>query len=57
VLVISEAVRRAILERKDGKELERLAIDEGMRGMKTDGLRKALAGMTTIEEITRVTFE
>jgi general secretion pathway protein E len=56
VLVISEAVRRAILERKDGKELERLAIQEGMTNMKTDGLRKALAGITTIEEVTRVTF-
>jgi general secretion pathway protein E len=56
VLVISEAVRRAILERKDGKVLERLAIEEGMTSMKTDGLRKALAGITTIEEVTRVTF-
>jgi type II secretory ATPase GspE/PulE/Tfp pilus assembly ATPase PilB-like protein len=49
-------VRRAILERKDGKELERLAIAEGMSNMKTDGLRKALTGITTIEEVTRVTF-
>jgi general secretion pathway protein E len=57
VLAISEALRRAILERKDGKELERMAIAEGMRDMKTDGLRKALAGVTTIEEITRVTFD
>ena len=56
VLVISEALRRAILERRDGKELERLAIAEGMKNMKTDGLRKALAGTTTIEEVTRVTF-
>jgi general secretion pathway protein E len=56
VLVISEAVRRAILERKDGKELERLAIAEGMTNMKSDGLRKALSGITTIEEVTRVTF-
>jgi general secretion pathway protein E len=56
VLVISEALRRAILERKDGKELERLAVAEGMTNMKADGLRKALAGVTTIEEVTRVTF-
>jgi general secretion pathway protein E len=56
VLVISEALRRAILERKDGKQLEGLAVSEGMKNMKSDGLRKALAGITTIEEITRVTF-
>jgi general secretion pathway protein E len=56
VLVVSEAVRRAILERKDGKELEQLAVAEGMKNMKTDGLHKALGGITTIEEVTRVTF-
>ena len=56
ILVVSDALRRAILERKDGKELERLGIAEGMHNMKTDGLRKALAGATTIEEVTRVTL-
>jgi general secretion pathway protein E len=56
ILVVSDELRRAILERKDGKELQRLAMREGMVDMKTDGLRKALAGATTIEEVTRVTF-
>jgi general secretion pathway protein E len=57
VLVLTDALRRAILERADGKELERIAIAQGMRAMKTDGLRKALAGDTTIEEVTRVTYD
>jgi general secretion pathway protein E len=57
VLVLTDALRRAILEHADGKTLERLAIGEGMRTMKTDGLRKALAGDTTIEEVTRVTYD
>jgi general secretion pathway protein E len=56
VLALSETLRRAILERKDGKELERLAMAEGMSNMKADGLRKSLAGITTIEEIARVTL-
>jgi general secretion pathway protein E len=56
VLVMSEAVRRAVLEHRDGKDIERLAVAEGMQNMKVDGLRKALAGVTTIEEVTRVTF-
>lgn len=56
VLLLSETVRRAVLERRDGKQLEQIAIAEGMANMKTDGLRKALAGITTIEEVRRVTF-
>jgi general secretion pathway protein E len=56
VLALSDALRRAILEHKDGKELERLGVAEGMSTMKTDGLRKALGGVTTIEEIARVTL-
>jgi general secretion pathway protein E len=55
VLVLSDSVRRAVLERADGKTLERIATHEGMRTMKDDGLRKALHGVTTIEEVTRVT--
>jgi general secretion pathway protein E len=56
ILVVSDSMRRAILERRDGKELERLATNEGMRNMKSDGLCKALEGVTTLEEITRVTL-
>lgn len=55
VLVLSESLRHAILTRADGKTLENLAVNEGMRTMKNDGLLKALHGITTIEEITRVT--
>jgi general secretion pathway protein E len=54
VLVLSDAVRRAVLDRADGKALERLAVGEGMRTMHADGVRKALAGTTTVEEVTRV---
>jgi len=56
VLALSDALRRAILEHKDGKELERLGVAQGMSTMKIDGLRKALAGVTTIDEIARVTL-
>ena len=33
----------------------RAAVDEGMQTMYGDGIRKALAGETTIEEVLRVT--
>lgn len=55
ILVMSDRIRRAVLERADGKTLERLAVAEGMRSMKTYGLTKALEGVTTIEEVLRVT--
>jgi general secretion pathway protein E len=54
LLVMSEALRRAIIARADADTLHRIAIDEGMTDMRSDGLRKALAGMTTIEEVERV---
>jgi general secretion pathway protein E len=38
-------------------EIEALARADGMRTMYEDGLAKALAGETTIEEILRVTQE
>jgi type II secretory ATPase GspE/PulE/Tfp pilus assembly ATPase PilB-like protein len=37
------------------EELERAAIEEGMRTMWDDGLAKATAGLTSIEELARVT--
>jgi general secretion pathway protein E len=36
-------------------DLRKAAIDEGMETMFENGLRKALAGVTTIGEVLRVT--
>ena len=54
-LVVSDAIRRLILQRVEAKELLRTAVKEGMRTMYDDGMIKALAGMTTVEEVLRVT--
>ena len=45
------------MQRADASEIERAARAEGMHTMYEDGLRKALAGQTTIEEVLRVTQE
>jgi type II secretory ATPase GspE/PulE/Tfp pilus assembly ATPase PilB-like protein len=37
------------------EEIERAALDTGMRGLWDDGLAKVAAGMTSIEELARVT--
>jgi general secretion pathway protein E len=55
VLQMSDAIRQSILNRKDADQIRRLAIVEGMQPMHIHGLKKALAGTTTLEEILRVT--
>ncbi|MBA2238671.1 MAG: type II secretion system ATPase GspE [Lysobacter sp.] len=54
-LVMDDALRRAVMRHAGMGELEQLARDAGMRTMYEDGIGKALAGLTTIEEVLRVT--
>ncbi|MCG8693585.1 MAG: type II secretion system ATPase GspE [Minwuiales bacterium] len=54
LFVVSEDVRRLVLSKTDAGQLRRLAISEGMQTMYDDGMRKALAGLTTVEEVMRV---
>ena len=56
-LVTSEPLRRLIMQHADMNRLEEQARSEGMRTMYEDGLVKALAGVTTLEEVLRVTQE
>ena len=55
LMVLSGALRAAVMNRKDAAALRRLAIESGMQSMRRNGLGKALAGLTSLEEITRVT--
>ena len=55
LLPISDTIRRLILNRTEAREIQRAAIEEGMRTMYQDGLLKVLDGTTTIEEVLRVT--
>nr|WP_119717276.1 type II secretion system ATPase GspE [Lysobacter tabacisoli] len=54
-LVMNDELRRAVMRHAGMGELEQLARDAGMRTMYEDGIAKALAGETTIEEVLRVT--
>ena len=53
VLTISEALSSAILRNADAGELERLAKAEGFVSLYEDGVKKALAGKTTVAELLR----
>lgn len=56
LLVISEPIRDLILQRAATNIIARKAREEGMMTMREDGWQKVLAGITTIEEILRVTY-
>jgi len=55
LLVVSEQIRRLILRHAESTELHRAAVEEGMSTLFDDGMRKVLAGQTTVEEVLRVT--
>jgi len=57
VLLMSDRVRQAVLSHATAGEIRRLAVEEGMHTMYEDGLRKAVDGRTTIEEVLRVAEE
>jgi general secretion pathway protein E len=55
VLTVDDAIRRLVLRHAEANELQRAAIEHGMRTMYDDGMTKALAGETTVEEVLKVT--
>lgn len=57
MLEVTESIRGLILNRADSRQIARAAIAEGMETLYLDGLRKALAGVTSIEEVMRVSRE
>ncbi len=53
LMVLTDSLRRLILARPDAGALAAAAREEGMVEMRRDGLAKALAGVTTLEEVLR----
>ena len=56
-LPVSETIRRLIIKRASSAVVKNQAISEGMRTLRMVGIDKALEGVTTLEEIWRVTAE
>ncbi len=54
VLTMSDALRALVLACAEAREIQARAVAEGMRTMFAHGLGKALAGVTSIEEVMRV---
>lgn len=55
VLVVSKDIRKLITEKKDSDIIAKTARQEGMTSMLDDGLQKVSQGLTTLEEVLRVT--
>ena len=54
VMTLSSDIRRMALERRPSEEIRDVAIREGMRRLREDGLEKVRQGLTSIAEIARV---
>ena len=57
LLVMTDQIKKLILKHSDAGKISRVAAESGMHTLLDDGLRKAVAGKTTIEEVRRVTQE
>ena len=58
LMVLNDTLKSLILTTSDAGQLKRQALASlasGMRTLRQDGLRKVLAGLTTLEEVFRVT--
>ncbi len=55
LLIVNDQIRQLILERASAEVIERVAHEQGMVSMYEDGISKALAGQTSIEEVLRIT--
>jgi len=55
VMEVDEAIRSLIVEGAEADLIRKEAVKAGMRPMVVDGVRKALQGLTTLEEVLRVT--
>lgn len=57
VLVVSDPIRRLIMSNATSDQIKDEAEKEGMMTMQTDGIIKALRGITTFEEVIRISRE
>jgi len=56
ILSVNPTIEKMILERADGADIKRAAIENGMMTLFHDALIKAVNGQTSIQEVLRVTY-
>ena len=57
VMDVTDEIQQLIVGRAASSEIQRKAVEQGMITMRQDGYLKALTGLTTLEEVNRVTSD
>ncbi|MEE9420094.1 MAG: type II secretion system ATPase GspE [Desulfatiglandaceae bacterium] len=57
LMILDETLMNQILKTSDANAIKRMAIERGMMTLRHDGAQKVLNGITTIEEVFRVTYQ
>ncbi len=57
ILTVTDHIRPLIISRASSNEIKQMALKHNMRTLRTDGWTKALEGITTLEEVLRVSEE
>ncbi|HEY8886428.1 MAG TPA: ATPase, T2SS/T4P/T4SS family [Candidatus Microsaccharimonas sp.] len=57
VMDVNQDIQKLIVAKAASSEIQRLAVSQGMITMRQDGYLKALSGVTTIDEVNRVTSD
>lgn len=53
LLVVTDEIRKLILEKADASQIKKAAIKQGMMTLRQDSLKKVFQGITSVEEIVR----
>jgi type IV pilus assembly protein PilB len=53
VMTVTDEIRKLILDKADGNTIREVALRQGMRAMRQDGIEKVGVGVTSIEEVLR----
>ena len=56
LLVVDDSIRQLILAKSTAQKIRDFARDQGMTTLREDGWKKVAAGITTVEEVLRVTL-
>ena len=54
LMLVSEEIERLTVERRSAEDLRRLALSQGMRSLRDDGMIKVASGITSLEEVLRI---
>jgi type IV pilus assembly protein PilB len=55
LMFISDEIKTLVDSRRSAAEIRKLAIEQGMKTLRQDGLEKVRRGVTPLEEVLRVT--